>query len=39
MKKAGHVEAWLGKSFLDHVIRRFNASSAGLNKPQGLDVR
>jgi len=28
-----------GKSLLDYVIRRFNLSSARLNKPQGLDLR
>src|SRR5260370_22141059 len=28
-----------GKSSLDYVIRRFNASSAGLKKPVGLDLR
>jgi len=27
------------KRFLDYVIRRFNLSSARLNKPQGLDLR
>jgi hypothetical protein len=27
------------KSLLDYVIRRFNLSSARLNKPQGLDLR
>jgi hypothetical protein len=29
----------LVKSLLDYVIRRFNASSAGLKKPEGLDLR
>jgi hypothetical protein len=29
----------LRKSLLDYVIRRFNASSAGLKKPVGLDLR
>ena len=28
-----------GKNLLDYVIRRFNLSSARLNKPQGLDLR
>jgi hypothetical protein len=28
-----------GKNLLDYVIRRFNASSAGLKKPVGLDLR
>jgi hypothetical protein len=28
-----------GKFVLDYVIRRFNLSSARLNKPQGLDLR
>jgi len=27
------------KNLLDYVIRRFNASSAGLKKPVGLDLR
>jgi hypothetical protein len=27
------------KNLLDYVIRRFNLSSARLNKPQGLDLR
>jgi hypothetical protein len=27
------------KSLLGYVIRRFNASSAGLKKPVGLDLR
>jgi hypothetical protein len=26
------------KNFLNYVIRRFNLSSAPLNKPQGLDL-
>ena len=25
--------------FVGYVIRRFNASSAGLKKPEGLDLR
>jgi len=28
-----------GKNPLNYVIRRFNLSSARLNKPQGLDLR
>jgi hypothetical protein len=28
-----------GKSLLDYVTRRFNASSAGLKKPVGLNLR
>jgi hypothetical protein len=28
-----------GKNALDYVTRRFNASSARLNTPQGLDLR
>jgi hypothetical protein len=28
-----------GKSAFDYVTRRFNLSSARLNKPQGLDLR
>jgi hypothetical protein len=28
-----------GKIVLDYVTRRFNASSAGLNKPVGLNLR
>jgi hypothetical protein len=28
-----------GKRFLDYVIRRFNLSSARLNRPQLLDLR
>src|SRR4029077_13901161 len=28
-----------GKNLLDYVTRRFNASSAGLKKPVGLDLR
>jgi len=27
-----------GKNLLDYVIRRFNLSSARLNKPEGLDL-
>jgi hypothetical protein len=29
----------VSKSLLDYVIRRFNVSSARLNKPQGLNLR
>jgi hypothetical protein len=28
-----------GKDTLGYVIRRFNASSVGLKKPEGLDLR
>jgi hypothetical protein len=31
--------AGTSQNFLDYVIRRFNASSAGLKKPVGLDLR
>ena len=37
--KSRQTVADAGKSFLDYVIRRFNLSSARLNKPQGLDLR
>jgi hypothetical protein len=37
--KARQIVAGAGKSALDYVIRRFNASSAGLKKPVGLDLR
>jgi hypothetical protein len=37
--KARQIVAVPGKNILDHVTRRFNASSAGLKKPVGLDLR
>jgi hypothetical protein len=37
--KARHIVAGTGKSPLDYVIRRFNASSAELKSPRGLDLR
>ena len=37
--KARQTIATSGKNFLDYVTRRFNASSAGLKKPVGLNLR
>jgi hypothetical protein len=37
--KARQVVAASDKNALDYVIRRFNLSSARLNKPQELDLR
>ena len=36
--KARQTIATSGKNFLDYVTRRFNASSAGLKKPVGLNL-
>jgi hypothetical protein len=37
--KARQIAAMMVKPLLNYVIRRFNLSSARLNKPQGLDLR